>query len=179
MNKFKANIKRSIERYYNQVESINNEYSKYEGQVARNIYAPILIQEKLTEKITKLSDAKIYLNKSIDDEMLMFIDRANETNAEVIKSIEYQTRLSNVMNLLNIETNLDRSYFDFMAEAKDHKTLELLKEKYKSPTLIEVSNSIDPETLIASARTELFLLRNYIDNDKNFAMKDVILNSIV
>ena len=97
---------------------------------------------------------------------------------DTINSIEYQTKLSNVMNLLNLDSNLDMSYFDFMIEARDYKTLELLSNKYKSPTLKQAYNKVDVEKVINEGRVMLFMLKNYLSNDKNFKMKNEILKTI-
>ena len=70
------------------------------------------------------------------------------------------------------------SYFDFMVEAKDHKTLGLLSDKYKSITLKQAYNNVDVKKVISEARVMLFILKDYLNNDKNFKMKNEILKTI-
>ena len=83
------------------------------------------------------------------------------------------------MNLLNLDSNLDMSYFDFMVEAKDHKTLGLLSDKYKSITLKQAYNKVDVKKVISEARVMLFILKDYLNNDKNFKMKNEILKTVI
>ena len=60
MENMKAKIKKHIENYYAKCERIRAEYAEYETKEAKNYYAPILIQEKLNEKIRKKTD--LYTN---------------------------------------------------------------------------------------------------------------------
>jgi len=177
MQNMKNKIKGHIQSYYGKCKAIESEYAGFETKEARNYYAPVLIQEKLTEKITKLKDARIELEKKIDDEFLLFVDSI-KPNKELINSIKYQTNLSNLFNLLNLDKDLEESYFDFMVEANDFTTLELLKEKYKSKTLANVFSKVDKEKIIGEARVLVRILKNYIDADKNFSMLESILKTI-
>ena len=177
MENMKVKIKKHIENYYAKCERIRAEYAEYETKEARNYYAPVLIQEKLTEKITKLKYARLELEKNMDNEFLAFVDSIKPNNT-IINSIEYQTKLSNLFNLLNLDANLDQSYLDFMIESNDYTTLELLKEKYKSKALHIAFDKVDKEKKIASARVQLQILKSYIGNDKNFDMKESILKTI-
>jgi len=177
MENMKVKIKKHIENYYAKCERIRAEYAEYETKEARNYYAPVLIQEKLTEKITKLKDARLELEKNMDNEFLLFVDSIKPNNT-VINSIEYQTKLSNLFNLLNLDSELNESYLNFMVEANDFITLELLSNKYKSKTLIMAFNKVDKEKVIAEARVIVRVLKSYIDHDKNFDMKESILKTV-
>ena len=177
MENMKSKIRNHIEKYYFECKSIEAQYAVYETKEARNLYAGVLIQEKLTEKITKLKDARLELEKNMDNEFLLFVDSIKPNNA-IINSIEYQTKLSNLFNLLNLDANLDESYLDFLIEANDMKTVELLKNKYKSKVLTLVFDKVDKEKVIANARVELRILSNYIDNDKKFTMEESILKTL-
>ena len=177
MQNMKNNIKRHIKNYYNECRIIESEYEKYETKDARDYYNPLLIQQKLNEKITKLKDARIELNDKIDDELLFFIDNIKPNNT-VINSIEYQTKLSNLFNLLNLDSELNESYLDFMVEANDFITLELLKDKYKSKVLHIAFDKVDKEKVIGEARITVRLLKNYIDADKKHTMEESILKTL-
>ena len=177
MENMKSKIKKHIESYYAKCERIHAEYAEYETKEARDYYNPLLIQEKLNEKITKLKDARIELNDKIDDELLFFIDNI-KPDKELINSIKYQTNLSNLFNLLNLDANLDESHFDFMVEANDFVTLGLLKEKYKSKSLHIAFDKVDKEKVIGETRVLVRILKNYIDADKNFSMQEAILKTI-
>ena len=177
MENMKSKIKRHIENYYSKCERIRSEYAEYTAKGAEKIYAGTLILEKVAEMNTKLRDARLDLNDKIEDEFLLFVDSI-KPNKEVVDSIEYQTKLSNLFNLLNLDANLDESYMDFLIEANDMKTVELLKNKYKSKVLTLVFDKVDKEKVIANARVELRILSNYIDNDKKFSMEESILKTL-
>ena len=177
MENMKSKIRNHIEKYYFECKSIEAQYAVYETKEARNLYAGVLIQEKLTEKITKLKDARIKLENRIDDEFLAFVDGI-KPNSDLISSIQYQTQLSNLLNLLSLDKELDESYFNFMVEANDFTTLELLKEKYKSKSLAIAFDKVDKDKVIGEARVLVRILKNYIDHDKNFTMLESILKTI-
>ena len=177
MQNLKIKVKKHIKNYYSTCKGIESKYAMYETKEAKNLYAPIFIQQKLNEKITKLRDARLDLDDKIEDELLFFIADIRP-NQEEINSIGYQTKLNNVLNLLSLDPELDESYFDFMVEANDFKTVELLKNKYKSKVLTLVFDKVDKEKVIANARVELRILSNYIDNDKKFTMEESILKTL-
>lgn len=177
MQNLKIKVKKHIKNYYSTCRGIESKYAMYETKEAKNLYAPMFIQQKLNEKITKLKNARLDLNDKIEDELLFFIADIRPDQEE-INSISYQTKLTNIFNLLNLESELDESYFDFMVEANDFKTLELLKNKYKSKVLTLVFDKVDKEKVIANARVELKILSNYIDNDKKFTMEESILKTL-
>ena len=56
MENMKSKIKKHIQNYYYECRAIEAEYAVYETQQARNLYAPMLIQKMLNEKITKLKE---------------------------------------------------------------------------------------------------------------------------
>ena len=122
MQNLKTKVKKHIRDYYRICRGIESEYSIYETKKAKNLYAPMFIQGKLNEKITKLKNARLDLNDKIEDELLFFIADIRPDQEE-INSISYQTKLNNVLNLLSLDPELDESYFDFMVEANDFKTL--------------------------------------------------------
>ena len=177
MQNMKNNIKRHIKNYYAECSNITREYEQYETKEASNYYAPLFITEKINEKITKLKNARIELENKIDDELLFFIDNI-KPNAAAINSIEYQTKLSNLFNLLNLDSELNESYLDFMVEANDFITLELLKDKYKSKVLHIAFDKVDKEKVIGEARITVRLLKNYIDADKKHTMEESILKTL-
>ena len=177
MENMKSKIKKHIQNYYYECRAIEAEYAVYETQQARNLYAPMLIQEMLNEKITKLKDARLDLERKIDDEFLLFVDGI-KPDTEVIGSIKYQTQLSNLFNLLNLDKDLDESYLDFMVEANDFTTLGLLQEKYKSKSIAAAFSKVDKEKLIGEARILVRILKNYIDSDRKLNMEDSILKTL-
>ena len=85
MENMKHKIRKHIENYYAKCKAIEAEYAEYETKEARNYYAPVLIQEKLTEKITKLKDARLELEQNMDNEFLAFVDSI-KINKKIIPS---------------------------------------------------------------------------------------------
>ena len=178
MKTLQAEVKKHIENYYSKCERIKSQYANFHTKEVRSVYSGEFIQTQLNKELTELNEAKTELNNLIEDSFIALTVRAEISDIDTINSIEYQTKLANVMNLLNLDSNLDMSYFDFMIEAKDHKTLELLSDKYKSITLKQAYNKVDVKKVISEARVMLFILKDYLNNDKNFKMKNEILKTI-
>ena len=179
MRKLENEVKKHIENYYSKCKRIKSQYANFHTKEVRSVYSGEFIQTQLTKELTELNEAKTEVNNLIEESFMDFTVRAEISDIETINSIQYQTKLSNVMNLLNLDSNLDMSYFDFMIEAKDYKTLGLLADKYKSPILKQAFNKVDVEKVISEARVMLFMLKNYLNNDKDFKMKDLILKTII
>ena len=175
MQTLQAEVKKHIEPYYSKCERIKSQYANFHNKEIRSVYSGEFIQEALNNEITALNEARNEVNNLIEESFIAFTKRAEKMDIDTINSIEYQTKLSNVMNLLNLDSNLDMSYFDFMVEARDYKTLSLLSNKYKSSTLKQAYNKVDVEKVINEGRVMLFMLKNYLSNDKNFKMKNEIL----
>ena len=178
MKTLQAEVKKHIENYYSKCERIKSQYANFHTKEVRSVYSGEFIQTQLNKELTELNEAKTELNNLIEDSFIALTVRAEISDIDTINSIEYQTKLANVMNLLNLDSNLDMSYFDFMVEAKDHKTLGLLSDKYKSITLKQAYNKVDVKKVISEARVMLFILKDYLNNDKNFKMKNEILKTI-
>ena len=178
MKTLQAEVKKHIENYYSKCERIKSQYANFHTKEVKSVYSGEFIQTQLNKELTELNEAKTELNNLIEDSFIALTVRAEISDIDTINSIEYQTKLANVMNLLNLDSNLDMSYFDFMVEAKDHKTLGLLSDKYKSITLKQAYNKVDVKKVISEARVMLFILKDYLNNDKNFKMKNEILKTI-
>ena len=179
MQALQAEVKKHIEPYYSKCERIKSQYANFHTKEVRSVYSGEFIQTQLNNEITALNEAINEVNNLIEESFISFTKRAERMDMDTINSIEYQTKLSNVMNLLNLDSNLDMSYFDFMVEARDYKTLELLANKYKSSTLKQAYNKVDVDEIISQGRVMLFMLKNYLSNDKNFKMKNEILKTII
>ena len=178
MKTLQAEVKKHIESYYNKCERIKSQNANFHTKEVRSVYSGEFIQTQLNNEITALNEAINEVNNLIEESFIAFTKRAERMDMDTINSIEYQTKLSNVMNLLNLDSNLDMSYFDFMIEARDHKTLGLLADKYKSSTLKQAYNKVDVDEIISQGRVMLFMLKNYLSNDKDFKMKNEILKTI-
>lgn len=131
-------LKNIYDEYSNKLNSLNNEYKQFEDT---EYYASSFIRNKEIEKDSKLSDLReSYIQKV--SEVTNSRLKEFEPNTSLINSLEYQTRLSNVLNLLNMSKgNIDVSMLDFIVEAKDTNTLDIIKNTYsdyeKAPKLFE------------------------------------------
>ena len=107
--------------------------------------------------------------KKEKDEFIKFMETL-EPMHDKINDTNYQVKLTNIMNLLQIDSNLKESYFDFMIEAQDYETLAILKEKYRSESLIKAYSKVDPDSVVTDVRVQVTVLNNYINNDQDFIL---------
>ena len=147
LEKHLANIKKTKSDYNKYFKS--DRYSDIEKQRQRD-----LMQAEINADITNF---EFNLNYEIDKFMKNF-----ETDKKAISSIEYQIRLANTLKLLEIEPNLGAEYFDFIVEAKDYGLLKVLKNKFKSETLIVLSTSLDRNKIEEVARNKAKTLISYV-----------------
>lgn len=128
--------------YYKTAETeakIKQEYERYSSPEAKNIYAQKLIDDKLAECKDRVLTYRNAQKGNIEFEYKNLLEGL-KPNQEVINSLEYQTRLSNTLNLLalskgDINTNqLDQ--LDFICEAMDENTLNIIKDAYRDNVLL-------------------------------------------
>lgn len=148
-----ANIKKTKSDYNKYFKS--DRYSDIEKQRQRD-----LMQAEINADITNF---EFNLNYEVDKFMKNF-----ETDKKAISSIEYQIRLANTLKLLEIEPNLGAEYFDFIVEAKDYGLLKVLKNKFKSETLIVLSTSLDRNKIEEVARNKTKTLISYVRQGEGF-----------
>ena len=122
------------------VDTIINQYKEYEN---KEVYSEDFIKNKKIEK-KALLDARISQHrKFIDEAVNVHISNNFAPNTKVIESLEYQTRLTNILTLLNAskgEINLNN--LDFIVDAKDSGTMEALRAAYpKTLTNWEIENN--------------------------------------
>ena len=122
------------------VDTIINQYKEYEN---KEVYSEDFIKNKKIEK-KALLDARISQHrKFIDEAVNVHISNNFAPNTKVIESLEYQTRLTNILTLLNAskgEINLNN--LDFIVDAKDSGTMEALRDAYpKTLTNWEIENN--------------------------------------
>lgn len=153
LEKHLANIKKTKSDYNKYFKS--DRYSDIEKQRQRD-----LMQAEINADITNF---EFNLNYEIDKFMKNF-----ETDKKAISSIEYQIRLANTLKLLEIEPNLGAEYFDFIVEAKDYGLLKVLKNKFKSETLIVLSTSLDRNKIEEVARNKAKTLISYVRQGEGF-----------
>ena len=153
LEKHLANIKKTKSDYNKYFKS--DRYSDIEKQRQRD-----LMQAEINADITNF---EFNLNYEIDKFM-----KNIETDKKAISSIEYQIRLANTLKLLEIEPNLGAEYFDFIVEAKDYGLLKVLKNKFKSETLIVLSTSLDRNKIEEVARNKAKTLISYVRQGEGF-----------
>lgn len=159
LEKHLANIKKTKSDYNKYFKS--DRYSDIEKQRQRD-----LMQAEINADITNF---EFNLNYEIDKFMKNF-----ETDKKAISSIEYQIRLANTLKLLEIEPNLGAEYFDFIVEAKDYGLLKVLKNKFKSETLIVLSTSLDRNKIEEVARNKAKTLISYVRQGEGFVPRSTL-----
>ena len=159
LEKHLANIKKTKSDYNKYFKS--DRYSDIEKQRQRD-----LMQAEINADITNF---EFNLNYEIDKFMKNF-----ETDKKAISSIEYQIRLANTLKLLEIEPNLGAEYFDFIVEAKDYGLLKVLKNKFKSETLIVLSTSLDRNKIEEVARNKAKTLISYVRQGEGFVPRSAL-----
>ena len=107
MRKLENEVKKHIENYYSKCKRIKSQYANFHTKEVRSVYSGEFIQTQLTKELTELNEAKTEVNNLIEESFMDFTVRAEISDIETINSIQYQTKLSNVMNLLNLDSNLD------------------------------------------------------------------------
>ena len=115
---------------------IRQEYERYSSPEAKNIYAQKLIDDKLAECKDRVLT---YRNEQLANIELAYKNAIEvlKPNQEVINSLEYQTRLSNTLNLLALSKgNIDTGQLNFICEAMDENTLNIIKDAYKDNVLL-------------------------------------------
>ena len=122
------------------VDTIINQYKEYEN---KEVYSEDFIKNKKIEK-KALLDARISQHrKFIDEAVNVHISNNFAPNTNVIESLEYQTRLTNILTLLNASKGeINPNNLDFIVDAKDFGTMEALRAAYpKTLTNWEIENN--------------------------------------
>lgn len=138
MEILKPKLKNIYDEYSNKLNSLNNEYKQFEDT---EYYASSFIRNKEIEKDSKLSDLReSYIQKVSEGTNSRL--KEFEPNTSLINSLEYQTKLTNILNLLNMSKgNIEVSMLDFIVEARDKNTLDIIKNTYsdyeEAPKLFE------------------------------------------
>lgn len=115
---------------------IRQEYERYSSPDAKNIYAQKLIDDKLAECKGRIQNYRNAQKSNIEAAHRTVIETL-KPNQEVINSLEYQTRLSNTLNLLALSKgNIDTDQLNFICEAMDENTLNIIKDAYKDNVLL-------------------------------------------
>lgn len=125
--------------YYETAETeakIKQEYERYSSPEAKNIYAQKLIDDKLAECKDRVQTYRNAQKGNIEFEYKNLLEGL-KPNQEVINSLEYQTRLSNTLNLLALSKgNINTDQLNFICEAMDENTLNIIKDAYKDNVLL-------------------------------------------
>ena len=121
------------------------------------------------ELSAELSELQFNLNHKADRFLNTF-----KSDKSKINTTTYQMQLSNLLKLLEFNPNLEQEFFDFIVEAKDNKLLKILKEKYKTETLIHLSTSLDPQLIEKNARGKINTVISYLKQGDKFVSRNSI-----
>ena len=155
MQNYKKSIKQIYDRAIKEQNFVYSSYDRYLNDEARKMYNSDFLQKYIDERQSKLDkinqDAAININKTLEEYMAKL-----GPNKEVIDSLEYQTKLNNLLTMLQlqnikIDTKIDTSMFDFITEARDTKTMKLIQNAFHNSYLnvYVQENSVEIEEAMA------------------------------
>ena len=181
MKKFKAELKKELQIYFNKIDSIKDEYSKYMGEKGKAIYSPDLIRKKLVELDAK-KDVELSMFKNKIDVIKDSYIEDLQPNYKVINTPEYQTKLLTTLALIELAGGKNiTSLLIEIIENRDYTTLSILKDKYKTDELLIAYADHGPETSIKSMENTADTLKTYLlqlKNDNSFVPREVMLETL-
>ena len=130
--------------------SIKQEYEYYRSEEATRKYSQNFLDDKLAECKERIQAYRNAQKNNIESEYKNVIEDL-KPKQDIISSLEYQTRLSNTLNLLSLSKgNIDTSQLQYIFDAGDDETLNIIKSAYK----------------------DNIVLGDYIDKNNNIAKKE-------
>ena len=124
--------------YTSEIDRLNKEYEPYTDAHAYETYAQSLIDRKNTERLDTLRCLDSKYHRFIEEALSVRLSKL-EPDTNIINSLEYQTKLSNTLSLLNMTNgNIDGKSLNFIAEARDIDTLKAIKDAYKENTNLAI-----------------------------------------
>lgn len=173
MQKFKKDILLELKFYWKKKDELKKEFESWND---KNRYSQDFILKKQTERNFNLGQLKHDLNKNLDKILNDKLETI-KPNHEKIDSIEYQTKLANVLKLMELSAGkLEKQYFDFMVEANDTDTINILASKYNTNALIEAKINADLESIKKQYIFTGNNAKNYSDYEEKGIQKDTIID---
>ena len=174
MQKFKKDILFEIEYYLKKKDEIKKEFESWNNP---NRYSQSLILDMRKEMNENLGQLRHDFDKSIDKILQDKLETITP-NYKQINSIEYQTKLANVLKLMELSAGkLSEQHLNFMVEANDIDTLEILSKTYATETVLEAKIKADLEGI----KREYILLgntaKNYADYEEQGVPRETILST--
>ena len=170
MMELNQSFRSELEGYFTSIDKVKSKYDKY---LNSDRYSDIekekqknLMEAELT---AELSELQFNLNYKVDRFVNTF-----KANKDKINTATYQMQLSNLLKLMEFNPNLDVEFFDFIVEAKDSKLLNLLKDKYKTNTLITLSTTLDPKVMKSVANSKMNTIISYLKQGEKFVPRNTI-----
>ena len=170
MMELNQSFRSELEGYFTSIDKVKSKYDKY---LNSDRYSDIekekqknLMEAELT---AELSELQFNLNYKVDRFVNTF-----KANKDKINTTTYQMQLSNLLKLMEFNPNLDVEFFDFIVEAKDSKLLNLLKDKYKTNTLITLSTTLDPKVMKSVSNSKMNTIISYLKQGEKFVPRNTI-----
>ena len=170
MMELNQSFRSELEGYFTSIDKVKSKYDKY---LNSDRYSDIekekqknLMEAELT---AELSELQFNLNYKVDRFVNTF-----KANKDKINTATYQMQLSNLLKLMEFNPNLDVEFFDFIVEAKDSKLLNLLKDKYKTSTLITLSTTLDPKVMKSVANSKMNTIISYLKQGEKFVPRNTV-----
>lgn len=158
--------------------SIKNITNKYKKFYDNSDYSEEFKDRKRAEEDAEIQREKEVAYDRIDRLTEAYLKRISTQNEEV-ESLEYQTRLSNLLRLAELSGGkLDTKDLQFVIDAKDSTTLKILRNKYKSEALYLAFYEVDADTHKNALLKRANMVKNYI-NSMNREFKNIDINTVI
>ena len=157
------------------IKNISNKYKKFYDNAD---YSQEFKDRKRAEEEAEIQREKEVAYDRIDRLTEAYLKRISSQNEEV-ESLEYQTRLSNLLRLAELSGGkLDTKDLQFVIDAKDSTTLKILRNKYKSEALYLAFYEVDADTHKNALLKRANMVKNYIKSI-NREFKNVDINTVI
>lgn len=121
-----------IDIYKLHINGIDKIKAEYEPYFNESVYHIDFVANKKAEMNQRLLEQQAKSIRFLDEALNVRLSQL-EPNKKVIDSLEYQTKLSNILNMLNMtKGKIDVKSLDFIAEARDMQTLKVIETTYEN-----------------------------------------------
>lgn len=156
MKEFKRSLKAIYDSSTKDSNWIYSCYDKYLNDDARKMYSKEYLQAYEDKQKAELDEVRkntsIQISKALEEYKATL-----SPNEELINSEAYQMRLANTLQLMQmqkigVDTEINTSILDFIAEAKDTQTLKLIQNAYNNAYINNYCREHDPQVDMVAAQ---------------------------
>lgn len=144
MEELKREIVKEFESYWINEDKVINNNKEY---LDSNKYSGEFIEKKKIE-IEKSKETFRNISRRNFERLEEKYIKSLKVDTETIDSIEYQTKLSNILKIIEMkEGNISKDKLQFMINARDSDTLSVLRSKYETIGLREAFEESNIENI--------------------------------